>query len=115
MGPTMTQNDVLEGLLNECQADHVGLWELVRCAQFDLGAKDAEETRVLTLTLVRQLLNEPGIVVGHPAPDGRNFVAWRLTPDEALRRIERDWIALGREPNIGDLAWFTSADESVVG
>jgi hypothetical protein len=47
--------------------------------------------------------------VGHPTPDGRQFVAWGLPPDQAVSRIEREWAALGREPDIGEVAWFTSA------
>ena len=108
----MTEHDVLEGLLAECRDDHVGLWELVNAAHFDLGSSDSDRTRQLTLALVRRLLNEPGILVGHPAPDGRHFVAWDLTPDEAFHRIEREWSALGRDPDIGEVAWFTSAEQA---
>jgi hypothetical protein len=46
---------------------------------------------------------------GHPTPDGRHFVAWDLSPDQAVDQIEREWLALGREPGIGEVAWFTSA------
>jgi hypothetical protein len=31
-----------------------------------------------------------------------------LPPDQAVSRIEKEWSALGREPNIGEVAWFTS-------
>jgi hypothetical protein len=106
----MTEQDVFEQLLEECRVDHVGLWELVDAAQVDLGASDANETRVATLALARRLLHEPGIQVGHPAPGGRDFVPWNLPPEEALKRIEREWSALGHEPNIGEVAWFTSPD-----
>ena len=105
----MTPDEVLESLVEECHQDHVGLWEIVNAVQFDLGSKEPTETRALTLQLVRSLLHNPGIQVGHPAPDGRNFISWDLPPDEALRRIEQEWSALGREPNIGEVAWFTSA------
>jgi hypothetical protein len=106
----MTQADVLEQLVEECRDDHVGLWELMHAAQLDLGASDPEETCRMTLELARRLLNQPGMLVGFPAPDGRNFIPWKLTPDEAFSRIEREWKALGREPSIGDIAWFTTAD-----
>ncbi len=105
----MTQHDVMEGLLYECDVDHVGLWELVRAAQDDLGAKNPEETRQLTLELVHQMLEHPEILVGYPTPDGRNFSPWNVTPDEALTRIEQEWSALGRCPDIGEVAWFTKA------
>jgi len=108
----MTPEDVLESLAEECHRDHVGLWEIVDAVRFDLGSTSAPETRALTLRLVRGLLFDRGMQVGHPAPDGRHFVSWDLPPDQAMSRIEKEWSALGREPNIGEVAWFTSAQEA---
>ena len=108
----MTFEDVSESLAEECHTDHVGLWEIVEAVRFDLGATNASETRALTLRLVRSLLSERGMQVGHPGPDGRHFISWNLPPDQALRRIEKEWSALGREPNIGEVAWFTSPQEA---
>jgi hypothetical protein len=48
--------------------------------------------------------------IGQPAPDGRHFLPWGLPPEQAVRRLENEGAALGREPDIGDLAWFTSAE-----
>jgi hypothetical protein len=28
--------------------------------------------------------------------------------DESLARIDREWAALGREPNLGDIVWFVA-------
>ena len=105
----MTPDEVLESLVDECHQDHVDLWEIVNAVQFDLGANDPTETRALTLRLVHSLLDERGMRVGHPAPEDRHFVSWELPLDEAVRRIEREWSALGHEPDIGEIAWFTSA------
>lgn len=103
----MTAEDVLESLAEECREDHVGLWRIVNAVRYDLGATGHQDVRALTLQLVRSLLNEPGVQVGHPAPDGRHFITWGLPPDQALRRIEQEWAALGREPDVGEVAWFT--------
>jgi hypothetical protein len=108
----MTADDVLDSLVEECQEDHVGLWRIVNAVRFDLGAQNPVETRTMTLRLVRSLLNERGMQVGHPAPDGRHFIIWDLPPDQVVSRIEKEWSALGREPNIGEVAWFTSIEES---
>jgi hypothetical protein len=104
----MTADDVLESLVEECRQDHVGLCEIVRAAQLDLGAADPMQTRAVTLQLVRDLLSERKVQAGYPTPDGQRFVAWEGTPAEVLRRIERDWAALGREPDIGEVVWFTA-------
>jgi hypothetical protein len=103
-------DEVLESLAEECRADHVGLWEVVHAVKFDMDVTDPGKVRELTLRLVRQLLQEHGMKVGQPAPDGRSFLAWDLSPDEAIDRIEQEWSALGREPDIGELAWLTSPD-----
>ena len=108
----MTPDYVLESLAEECHVDHIGLWEIVDAVRFDLGSTNAFEIWALTLRLVRRLLSERGIQVGHPAADGRHFVSWDLSLDQALSRIEKERSALGREPNIGEVAWFTSAQES---
>jgi hypothetical protein len=108
--PDLSPDEVLESLAEECHRDHVGLWEIVNAVRSDLGSADASQTRELTLRLVQGLLSERGMQVGHPAPDGRHFVPWGLPPDQAVRRIEKEWSALGREPGIGEVAWFTSAE-----
>jgi hypothetical protein len=107
----MTAQNVLENLAEECQTDHIGLWEIVDAVRNDLGSTNPADIRQQTLRLVRDLLCMRGMQVGHPAPDGRRFIAWALSPDEAVRRIEAEWLALGREPNIGEVAWFTCAEE----
>jgi hypothetical protein len=109
----MTPEDVLEQLVEECHRDHVGLWEIVNAVQFDLGAATPEETRAQSIQLVHRLLKERGMLVGHPAADGRHFISWGESPEKAISRIEREWSALGREPNIGEVAWFTSPDPAV--
>jgi hypothetical protein len=107
----MTPEDVLESLAEECQNDHVGLWEIVDAVRLDLGTTSAAQTRSWSLRLVRSLLSERGMQVGHPASDGRHFVSWDLPVDQAMSRIEKEWSALGREPQIGEVAWFTSAEQ----
>src|SRR6516162_4202261 len=105
----MTADEVLQSLVEECHRDHVGLWEIVNAVQLDLGTKHPAETQARAHQLVRSLLDQRGMQVGHPTPDGRRFVSWDVPPDEAVRRIEQEWSALGREPNIREVAWFTSA------
>jgi hypothetical protein len=107
----MTPEDVLENKVEECREDHVGLWRVVNAVRFDLGSSELSETRATTLQLVGCLLHERGVEAWYPAPHGRHFLAWGLSPDQAVQRIEQAWSALGREPDIGEVVWFTSAPE----
>lgn len=102
----MTHEEVVDDLLEECRVDHVGLWELMSAAHSDLGLTAPEEIRAATMRLARSLLVDRGVQAGFPTRDGRGFVAWELSPEEVLRRIDEAWTALGREPTIGDIVWF---------
>ena len=106
----MTADEVLENLVVECHVDHVGLWEIVDAVRFDLGATAPAEIREMTLRLVHRLVRERDILAGHPTPDGRHFLPWNSSFDQTANRIENEWSALGREPMIGELAWFTIAE-----
>jgi hypothetical protein len=103
----VTTTDVVESLVEECRVDHVGLWEVINAARYDLGASTPAETQATALQLVRSLLDR-GMYIGFPAADGKGFVPWDVSADGAVRRIEQEWSALGREPNIGEVAWFTA-------
>lgn len=106
----MTTTDVLDGLVEECREDHVGLWRIFNAVKLDLGARRAADVRLLALRIVRDLLDERGVLVGQPTSDGRNFSPWELSPDRAVERIEQECAALGRDPTIGEIAWFTSGE-----
>jgi len=104
----MEYQDVLESLIEECEDDHVGLWAILWPVEVEMGVKEpAAAARATTMRLVRALLVEHGMLAGFPTEDGRGFTPWNLSPDEVIRRIDEEWTALGREPDIGDIVWFT--------
>lgn len=100
-------DEVIADLLAECQADHVGLWEVVQAVQTDLRIREPAEVRSATLEIVRQLINHAGVEAGFPTPDGRNFQPWPISKESVVNRIADEWDALGRLPNIGDIVWFS--------
>ena len=90
----------------ESHEDWVGLWQLVKAVREKLRVTDPIELRRLTLELIEQLV-EAGLKPGQSpyAPGG--FQLWpEVTIEAILQRIEREWDALGREPNISDICWF---------
>ena len=46
----------------------------------------------------------------HADPDGE-FEPWSLSVHETVDRINRESDAVGRDPNIGDILWFTSTEK----
>lgn len=109
----MNIDEVIDELAEECEDDHVGLWEVVTAARLDLGMTSPEEVRAVTLRLVRALLSDKGVRAGFPTPDGRHFVPWPMTPTQVLGRIEEEWDRLGRAPHLGEIVWFNTPEHQV--
>ena len=109
----MSEHDIVEQFVAECEEDHVGLWRLVRAVQEDLAVGEPEQVRAATLKLVHALLEQPGMQIGIPAPDGISFVPWNVNPDVAANEVGKRWLELGRNPDIGEIAWFNLAHKSV--
>ncbi|HZT78802.1 MAG TPA: hypothetical protein VFA26_01160 [Gemmataceae bacterium] len=105
-------------ILQECKEDHVGLWAILFAVRQGLAGErgqsagvDPQEARRITLELIREFLQSGLIQAGFPTPDGRGFTPWRMAPDEVLTRVNAEWDALGREPNIGEIVWFTTTEK----
>ena len=98
--------ELKEELLREAAEDHRGLWVLPWSLREELGIEDPEERRLITLRMVSGLLEAGLVRAGFPTPDGLGFEPWAETVDEAMARIAHEWDALGREPDIGEIAWF---------
>jgi hypothetical protein len=113
-------NQLKSELFEECKDDHVGLWSIIWQVRHAINdgtfpgpgsdRSDPKEVRRLSLQMARELLESGHVQAGFPTPDGRGFVPWQLSSAEVLARIEREWDSLGREPNIGDVVWFTEGE-----
>ena len=69
------------------------------------GADTVEKRRDLSLEIIRTLLREGLVEIGMVyAHEG--FVPWLSGVDESMQRIIREWSALPKGPNIGDICWL---------
>ncbi len=86
--------------------DPIGLYEIIGTVEKNYKPKDAQILQELTLEFVNQMLAE-GFVVGNLERSKAGYLAWS---DQSLpyviSRIMNEWQALGRKPNIGDIAYF---------
>jgi hypothetical protein len=97
--------NIIADLKKATATDYIGLWWLVRIVSDNLENKD-EDLQALTLTLLRMMLSH-GFVVGELSNGGKTLIPWPdQQPDNVAGRIKAEWDALGREPNIGDIAWL---------
>jgi len=97
---TLQRDMVIEGL-----DDYVGLWESVNWVARVDGPLDGDGMRANVMRRLRPLLLDGLVEPGFPSADG-GFDSWSLNAEEAMERIETEWRALGRDPNIWDVCWF---------
>ena len=96
-------SQLIRSIRNELADDYIGLWTIVREVQ--QTATDPNEVTELTISLVRELLKDPLVVAGDFV--GGKFVRSSESSNELVTRIEAQWKALGRSPDIGEIVWFS--------
>jgi hypothetical protein len=92
---TSEHDDVREGLLIEGLQDWIHLTEIHTEFAFDnhTPKRPVVEAQQLTLSMIRELVNEGLFVMGVPdkmAPSG--FKPWDMPLDEAMAMIERKYV-----------------------
>ena len=97
----------IDKIVDELQADDdiIGLWEVIGYAEDYLEPDKGEELQKMTLAIVGRMLSR-GFQVGDMATDVRLKPWADQSPDAVVNRIEAHWNALGREPDISEVAYF---------
>jgi hypothetical protein len=101
--------NVKQVIIQEAQSDVVGLWAVLSQVKQNLRPATDEDAKTATLAVVGEALAEQALVAGEFVERDNlaaEFVPWSMVPEEALARIRREWDELGREPDIGEIAWF---------
>lgn len=104
MDSSVVLDDLVGQFLAEAKDDLIGLWEIAREVRQRAGSGD--DAREEALAVVRQLLSR-GLLVEDPPYAAAGYRPWTdQDPDRAIARIRKEWLALGRMPDIPDIAWF---------
>ena len=104
MDSSVVLDDLVGQFLAEAKGDLIGLWEIAREVRQRTSSDDA--AREEALAVVRELLAR-GLLVGDPPYAAAGYRPWTdQDPDRAIARIRTEWLALGRMPNLPDIAWF---------
>lgn len=68
---------------------------------------DPLEVKIKTLALVRDLLNTKVLQAGQLGDGGISIDPWRIPVNEVIDRIDREWSALGKLPDVEhDIVWL---------
>ena len=110
--------DLASSFADEAQRDYVGIPRVVAAVREAAPELDDGGRRDAVLALVAMLLGR-GLVIGSfrqvsaaSAPD-YVFERWPDAKDELLARLRRDWDALGRDPEEGELAWIVAPETPI--
>jgi len=74
-------------------------------------AKSVEEIRDLSLKMIREVVQQGLMEIGDLPQNGQRLELWPMTPQECLDRVEREWDALGRNPNLWEICWLQNTDK----
>lgn len=96
-------------LLQRCREDYLGLWVIVRNVRRLYPEITAQQLREVTFRIISRLLSEEDVRIGQFS--GSVFECWPADTEAATSRINVEWDQLGRDPNLGDIAWFAPKEE----
>ena len=93
-------------VLREASDDYVGVWRISR-ALYEAGPDSPRDHVATTVAVVEELIGPGGLQIGQFL-DGV-FVAWTGTVGERVERLRGELSALGRDPDVGEVAWLVSS------
>jgi hypothetical protein len=100
-------------LLDRGLSDMLQLSEMASVAKHHLGGSPSEgEIMRETTGVISELMGSGYAIVGDVARDeGLLCVqSWGLGAAETIKRVEDEWRALGRMPNLGEVCWLELTD-----
>lgn len=97
----MNLDAVVKELTAESREDYVGLWQLARNVPCTFTGIDRTN---IVITIASEMLSVGSMMLGQFQED--QFVPWTGPKHAQLERLRSELIALGRDPDIGEVAWL---------
>jgi hypothetical protein len=106
-------DEIVSDYVKAVSADYVGLWQIVIRVRHDFGLSDAAENRKIVMQIIERMLSA-GLEAVTLGPDGPGCTPWENQNfNYVLTRISSEWDHLDRDPNPGDIVWFSGKHGSV--
>ena len=103
------KNEFWEDLIIEGTEDEINLWQVISEIIIKYPQKKLLEIKLMTLEAIREIL-ETGFMkiatYGYVDNQEPPYEIWDLDIDSIIRRLEKEWDELGREPHFADIAWL---------
>jgi hypothetical protein len=97
---------IVEGL-----EDYVGLWQVARRVREVIGETTTDLVREASLKRLGPLLVGGYIEAGFSPYVKGDFEPWGIPGHAAMERIDVEWRALGKDPNIWEICWFKNTEQ----
>ncbi len=94
---------VAEAVSRELDEDFVGLWKLAWHLRRQIADLPDDKIRSLAAGILEGLRGS-AVRVGSLSEESGMFTPWPA--DKGIDRAMQEWAALGRDPNIGEIAWL---------
>ena len=94
---------VADTVSRELDEDYVGLWKVAWHIRRRIADVSDESVRALASAIVEGL-RESAVRIGSLSDESGVFTPWPA--QDGIDRAMREWSALGRDPNIGEIAWL---------
>lgn len=85
----------------ECEADAVGIWQVVKAAA---ASGTAVEIASVAVEIVRLVMADGAVVLGQF--NNGQFVPWNGEPEEQLHRLESEIVLREARVDIGEIGWL---------
>ncbi len=100
----MSTSSCINEILVRGLDDWIQAAEVASIARTHGGAKGDDETRKISIEIVRELLNRDLIQIGEVSSTG--FQSWNLSEVDVLAKIDADWRRRPHGPDLGELFWL---------
>lgn len=97
---------MIDELLTRGAEDWVMAADVAWLAKSIGGADTDQEVLSLSVNTIRAVVTEGLMQLGDVTDGG--FFEWDLEQEAAIEKVERDWSALGRLPDLGDVCWLAN-------
>ncbi len=104
----MATSRMIDGLLLRGADDWVMATDVAWITKSAGGATTDEQILETAVRIIGIVVDQGLMKIGDVT--GGGFFEWDLSPDEAVEKVEREWRALGRLPDLGDVCWLANTD-----